>query len=492
MTKMNPVRTSSKSLLAPLTAAIALLLPAVTLAEQPSPPNILFIPIDDLNDWIGCMGGHPQAHTPHIDRLAERGVLFTNAHCQSPVCNPSRVSFMTGLYPETTGVYFLNPRLWESEVADAAEVMPKRFEREGYAVAGAGKLFHNQGNARYFTNYGGNFGGFGPFPKEKLSPFPGHPLWDWGTFPERDEQLPDHKVTTWAAKWLQQKQDGPFFLGVGFVTPHVPQYAPQKWMDLFPIDEVQLPAILENDLDNLPAYAIDLTRLEHVAPTHEWVLANDQWKPLVQTYLACTAFTDAQVGRLLQALEDSGHADNTIVVMFTDHGFHLGEKERWAKRSLWQDGAGTPLIIAGPGIVRGAVCDKPVQLLDLYPTLLDLAGLEPDPAHEGRSLRPLLENPQADWPHLARTSFGPGNIALISEGYRYIRYVNGSEELYDRSADPHEWHNLATDSAMAGVLERHRAEMPTKFHPVLGDGSTGHDAFRAAGQRLPATPPTEK
>jgi arylsulfatase A-like enzyme len=463
-------------------AALGLCNPVPGEPEPATPPNILFIAIDDLNDWVGCMDGHPQARTPHIDRLAERGVLFTNAHCQSPVCNPSRASLMSGLYPETTGIYFLNPPLWESEIAAAGEVIPRRFEREGYEVAGAGKLFHSRGNARYFPSYAGNFGGFGPYPDKKLGPFQGHRLWDWGAFPERDELMPDHKIATWTENWLRKKRERPYFLGIGFYTPHVPQYAPQKWIDRFPIDEIRLPETADDDLDDLSPYAIDLTRREHVAPTHEWVVASDQWKPLVQTYLACTAFTDAQLGRVLDALDARGEADDTIIVLFTDHGFHLGEKQRWAKRSLWQDGAGTPLIIAGPGISEGAVCDQPVQLLDLYPTLLDLAGLDADPRLEGRSLRPLLENPRADWPHLARTSFGPENVALISEGHRYIRYRDGSEELYDRRADPHEWRNLAGDPAMAAVLERHRAELPTEFHPPLGRGSTGHKAYRAAGE----------
>ena len=334
---------------------------------------------------------------------------------------------------------------------------------------------------RYFKNYGGHFGGMGPRPKEKISSFPGHPLWDWGTFPERDEQLSDHKVASWAIEQLAGSRDQPFFLGAGFVTPHVPQYAPQKWMDLFPLDEVQLPKTIPNDLDDLSDYAVALTRREHVAPTHEWVTENDQWKPLVQTYLACTTFTDHQVGRLLDALEKSGRAENTIVVLFTDHGFHLGEKDRWAKRSLWQDGAGTPLIIAGPGIAKGAVCDQPVELIDLYPTLLDLSGLDPDPAHEGDSLRPLLENPQtADWPHLARSSYGPGNVALISNAHRYIRYADGSEELYDRHADPHEWTNLASDPKFTSRLVKFREALPDRAHPVLGKNSTGHKAYEAA------------
>jgi len=449
-------------------------------SETTTRPNVLLIAVDDLNDWVGCMGGHPQVQTPNIDRLAERGVLFSNAHCQSPVCNPSRASLMTGLYPETTGIYFLNPPAWKSPVVDEDEIMPRRFEREGYHVAAAGKLFHNKGNVRYFTNYAGNFGGFGPFPDKKLSPFVGPKLWDWGAFPERDEQMPDHKIASWTGEQLEQEFDKPFFLGVGFMTPHVPQYAPKKWMDLYPLDTLRLPEVIENDLADVPQYGINLTRLEHIAPTQEWVVENDQWKLLVQTYLACVSFTDEQVGRALDTLDKSPYADNTIVVLFSDHGFHLGEKERWAKRSIWQDGEGMPLIMAGPGVVKGQVCDKPVQLLDIYPTLLDLAGGQANPKHEGHSLKPLLENPSAAWPHTARSSFGPENVAIISEQYRYIHYSDGSEELYDRLADPHEWHNLAGNPDMQRVLEQRRKDLPTEYHAILGANATGHKAYKAA------------
>lgn len=462
--------------------------PAAESAPQ-NPPNILLIAVDDLNDWIGCLGGHPQAQTPNIDRLAARGVLFRNAHCQSPVCNPSRASLMTGLYPETSGIYFLNPPIEASDVASQAEVMPRRFEREGYAVAAAGKLFHSRENATYFTNYAGNFGGFGPFPEEKLSPFQGHRLWDWGAFPERDEQLPDHQIASWAEEQLAQPYDQPFFLAVGFLTPHVPQYAPQKWIDLYPLDSVQLPTVLQGDLNDISSYATDLTRLKHVAPTHEWVTESDQWKPLVQTYLACVSFMDAQVGRVLDALEASPYADNTLVVLLSDHGFHLGEKERWAKRSIWQDGAGVPLMMAGPGVSRGAVCDKPVELIDIYPTLLEVSGLQVHPMLEGNSLKPLLEDPQAEWPHMARSSFGPENVAIISEEHRYIHYRDGSEELYDRKDDPHEWHNLAGNAAMRAVLEAHRNHLPASYHPILGEGSTGHQAFEAAASRNAVSSP---
>jgi arylsulfatase A-like enzyme len=443
-------------------------------------PNILLIPVDDLNDWIGCLGGHPQAKTPNMDKLASRGVLFTNAHCQSPVCNPSRASMMISKYPATTGIYFLSPEFTASPAAKGSVVMPKRFENEGYYVAGAGKIFHGSQNKKFFPNYAGSFGGFGPRPKKKISPYPGHPLWDWGAYPEKDNQMPDFQTAAWGVGQLKKKFDKPFFLATGFFRPHVPQFAPQKWFDLYPVETLKLPAIKGGDLDDLSKYGINLTRLKHVAPTHEWVEKNKQWKPLVQSYLACVSFADAQVGKVVDALDKSPYADNTIIVLYGDHGFHLGEKERWAKRSLWDDSTRVPMIIVGPGIAKGKVCNKPVELIDLYPTLLDLTGHKADPSHEGQSMAGLLKNPEADWPHFARTSFGPGNVGVRSERYRYIHYNDGTEEFYDHQDDPHEWDNQIKNAKYADAIAKHRAQLPKKYHAILGKRSTGHQAFEAS------------
>ena len=452
---------------------------------------MLVIAVDDLNDWVGCLGGHPQAHTPNIDRLAERGTLLANAHCQSPVCNPSRASLMTGLYPETTGIYFLQPSPGQVPVAARQTLLTERFEREGYELIVGGKLMHGRQNYDRFhrlgENYGGSFGGVGPFPERHLSPFTGHKLWDWGVFPDRDEQMPDHKLASWAEQKLAEPRAEPFFMAIGFARPHVPQYAPQEWFDRFPLDEIQLPETLADDLDDVSDYGVDLTRQEHIAPTQAWVERHDQWKPMVQSYLACVAFVDHQVGRVLDALESGGHADDTIVVLFSDHGFHLGEKRRHAKRSIWENGDHVPLIIDVPGLPDGQVTEQPAELIDIYPTLLDLSGLEPDPSLEGDSLRPLLESADAEWTPLARSSYGPGNVAIISESHRYVRYNDGSEELYDRRADPHEWTNLAASDALRethrATLDRHRAALPTEFAAIQPGQSTGHNAYSATEER---------
>ena len=259
-------------------------------------PNILLTAVNDLNDWIGVLNGHPQAKTPNIDRLANDGVLFTNAHCQAPVCNPSRASLMTSLYPSTTGIYFLNPEITGSEVAMKNMVMPKRFEQEGYQVSAAGKLFHNEKgiNKTHIPNYAGQFGGFGPLPNKKIGTFPGHPLWDWGAYPEHDELMPDYKIASWAEKKLTEPGKAPFWMGVGFYRPHVPQIVPQKWFNMYPLETIELPKTIANDLGDVSQYALDITRLKHVSPTHEWVMENEECKPLVQSYLASVSFVDHQ------------------------------------------------------------------------------------------------------------------------------------------------------------------------------------------------------
>ena len=248
---------------------------------------------------------------------------------------------------------------------------------------------------------------------------------------------------------------------------------------MYPIESVQLPKVISDDLSDISSYGVDISRLKHISPTYEWVMENDEWKPLVQSYLACVSFVDAQIGRVIETLDKGEYGDNTYVVLFSDHGFHLGEKERFAKRSIWEDGTRVPLIIVGPNIPEGKVCAKPVQLLDIYPTLLELTNLEEDPRHEGRSLVPLLEDVEADWPFVARSSFGPGNYSIISERYRFVQYNDGSEEFYDRSNDPQEWYNVIDRADYEAVIEEHRAQVPQDRYEMLGQDSWGHKSFEA-------------
>lgn len=456
------------------------------LAAAADRPNVLLISIDDLNDWTGCLGGHPQPKTPNIDRLAARGTLFTNAHCQSPVCNPSRASLLTGRHPHTSGVYFLSPDLKKAPALQDLDTLPERFAKNGYRTLAAGKIFHT-GDKRFFQVYGGSLGGFGPRPKNKISQPHGHPLWDWGAYPEHDEEMPDYRIASWAAdqlKALPAESETPFFLGVGFYRPHVPMYAPRKWFDLFPRNEIKLPLVRNDDRSDLSPYAIALTNEQHVSPEHSWVQSAGQWHHAVQAYLASTAFADFCLGRVLDALDASPHKDNTIVVLFADHGFHLGEKQRWAKRTIWEDGTHVPLIVSAPGYKAGQRSGKPAQLLDIFPTLLELAGLPPDTSQEGNSLVPLMKQPDAEWLHVALSSFGKGNYAVRTEHFRYIQYLDGSEELYDHRVDPHEWNNLAGDPESAATIQHLRRHLPETEAEVLPGNSTGHNAYAAAAKHL--------
>ena len=445
-------------------------------------PNVLLISIDDLNDWVGCMGGHPQAKTPNIDRVAKMGTLFNNAHCQSPVCNPSRASMMTGRYPHTSGVYFLSPDLKEAPVLKNLKTMPEVFADHGYKTMAAGKIYH-RGDKRFFQEYLPT-GGFGPRPPKKISQPHGHPLWDWGIFPDDDNVMPDMKCAKWAVDQLSQKHDKPFFMGVGFYRPHVPMFATKKWFDMHPKDKIKLPAVPSDDLNDLSQYAIDLTNLEHVSPTHEWVTGAGQWEHAVQSYLASVTFADHCLGLVLDALEKSKYADNTIIALFSDHGFHLGEKERWAKRSLWEDGTRVPVVVVAPGHKASQKTNRPAELLDIFPTLLELAGLPKDETQEGQSLVPLMKNPKREWKHPAITSFGLGNYSIRSTNYRFIQYFDGSRELYDLRDDPHEWKNLIGDPEMKKIIQELSSFIPQKQHPILPGNSTGHKAYGAANAKI--------
>ncbi len=453
-------------------------------ADSAAPaPNVLFIAIDDLNDWVGCLGGHPQAKTPNIDALAARGMSFTNAHCQAPICGPSRASLLSGRYPYSTGVYDQPDK--KNLPADTqrfrGHLLPEYFAKHGYETLAVGKITHGYPHDIAFQKYGGKFGGSGPKPGGKtvrfqyspdLSlPFTGTQT-DWAAFPDSDEKMPDHQAADWAIDQLGKQHDKPFFLAVGFVRPHVPFYVPQKWFDLFPLDEIQIPEIPQDDLDDVPEIARKLHEMPRY-PQLDWLRANDndQLRRCVQAYLACTTFVDHQVGRVLKALASTAAADNTVIVLFSDHGYHLGEKHRVSKHGLWEEATRVPLIVCRPSDSRGDQCAKPVGLIDLYPTLLSLCGLPARDANEGHSLVPLLDDPDSDWRFATSTTYGRMNHALRSERYRFIRYEDGAEELYDHRDDPHEWTNLAADRDHQSTLQRFREALP-KFDAVHHPATT--------------------
>jgi choline-sulfatase len=435
--------------------------PTASVAEEPSRPNVLFIAIDDLNDWLGCLEGHPLAKTPHMDQLARRGTLLTNAHCQSPLCNPSRTSLLLGLRPSTTGIHGLEPWFrrvpqWQDHVT-----LPQHFARHGYRTLSAGKIYHSlrnepprsrppEGKAEPEFHVWGPAGGIGTRPPEKLippTPSGNHPLMDWGVWPldNDDSEKGDYQVASWAVEQLETlPKEEPFFLAVGFFLPHVPCYATQQWFDLYPDDDSVLPPVLESDRDDTPRFSWYL-HWDLPEPRLDWVREAGQWRNLVRSYLACTSFVDHQVGRVLEALEKSPHADNTIVVVWSDHGWHLGEKMITGKNSLWDRSTRVPLLFAGPGVTPNQKCNQPAELLDLFPTLIELCQLQPLDYLEGRSLVPQLTDAATPRTEPAITSHNQGNFSVRTERWRYIRYADGSEELYDMENDPDEWQNLAAE-----------------------------------------------
>ncbi|MBD3676306.1 MAG: sulfatase [Planctomycetaceae bacterium] len=433
----------------------------VSSSDAADKPNVLLIAIDDLNDWVGCLDGHPQADTPHIDALAARGTLFTNAHCQAPICNPSRTSLMLGLRPSTTGIYVNSPWFRNTPRNKNRITLPQYFGQHGYHTLTTGKIYHG---SRVDVP---SFEVVGPRPgqrqkiDERLVKIKGNRsgLWDYGAQQYAEEKFGDFVDASWGIEQLGKEHDQPFFLAVGLYRPHVPWYAPQRFFDKRPLDQVLLPKVKDDDRDDLPGAAIDLTN-NPTPPAHDWFVSEHQWKPAVQAFLASSSFTDDQVGRLLHALDESPHANNTIVVLYSDHGFHLGEKQRWAKQSLWERSTRVPFIIRLPGQTTGQRCSRPVELLSVYPTLVELCGLPEKDSLEGVSLKPLLDDPRTDWERPALTTYQQNNHAVRSEHFRYIRYADGSEELYDHRVDPREWNNLAGDSNYRQLMDDHAKWLP--------------------------------
>src|SRR6056297_784936 len=335
-----------------------------------SPPNVMLIAIDDLNDWIGCLKGHPDARSPHIDALATRGVLFTNAHCQAPICNPSRTSLMYSLRPSTSGVYDNAPQPWTVPKLKERVTLPRYFAEHGYQTYTTGKIYH----ASRLPD--GEFDVVGPRPGQRNAydrrivpetPDGAKGLWDFGGQVYQDDLFQDHADATWATEQLTQhidKSDQPFFMAIGFYRPHVPLYAPEQMVRDVKAAGVSLPRVDANDWDDIPPIARQVA-VSPAAPDHQWFVDNGRWSDAVAAYLACVRSTDRQVGRLMAWLDENGQADNTVVVLYSDHGFFLGEKQRWAKQSLWERATHVPMIFAGPNVPANRRCGRPVELLSI-------------------------------------------------------------------------------------------------------------------------------
>jgi arylsulfatase A-like enzyme len=443
-------------------------------AGSSSRPNVLFIAIDDLNDWVGVLDGHPQSKTPNIDKFAQKGVLFEEAYCAAPLCSPSRTSIMTGLRPSTTGIYGNLNWFRDNPEFENWKTIPQYFRDNGYTAWAGGKIYHMP-NGKFsdpiaWDNIYSETMGTPLPPEEKryqhgLSEYFSYNkilqrILDWGPIEESTEETEDWGTADLAAQFLQQDHDKPFFLACGIMRPHNPWHAPQKYFDMHPINQVQLPAYLENDLDDIPLMGRRMS-----GKTFDIIKEHGEWRNVVQAYLASVSFADACVGHVLDALEASQYRDNTIVVVFGDHGYHIGEKNHITKSALWKETTRTPLIIHAPGISKKqARSSRTVSLLDLYPTLIELCGLPPRTDLDGRSIAPLVRNPEKEWPYPAVITHSPSwfgtNHAVRNERYHYIRYQDGGEELYDIPVDPNGWTNLAQDPKHAQAKAELKKWMP--------------------------------
>jgi iduronate 2-sulfatase len=426
-------------------------------AAEGKKPNVLFIAVDDLNDWIGCLGGHPQAKTPNIDALAARGVNFAKAYCASPVCNPSRTALMCGLRSSTSGVYNngINRRV---TVCNELVPLNSHFQMNGYFVAGAGKIYHGDddqfGIWDAYAKKGKHAGDFPPGKGENN----GVGGIRFAPIDEPDEETYDYATVNYCIEQLNKQHDKPFFLACGLHKPHMAWNVPRKYYDMFPLDTIQLPRVLESDLDDVPASGKRMAKPEG---DHASILKSGRWKDAVRGYLAAGAYCDAMVGRLMAAFDKSPNRDNTIIVFWGDHGWHLGEKQHWRKFALWEEATRAPLFYCAPGVTKpNSVCERTVDFMSIYPTLCELCGLERPKHVEGESVVALLKDPSAAWEHPAITTHEFQNHAVRSEKWRYIRYENGEEELYDEVNDPMEWKNLANDPKLVSVKAELAKRLP--------------------------------
>jgi arylsulfatase A-like enzyme len=452
-------------------ALSSLVLCAVVAAQAATParPNVLFIMADDLNHWVGYLGRNQQTKTPNIDRLAAAGMSFTRSYCAAPVCNPSRAALFSGRRPGATGVYG-NGHDWRT-VVPSEETLITTLRRGGYTLLAAGKIYHEAFNRREdYDDYHrppplGAARGQTTRPPDAFNQVVFAPL------AGGDDALPDYHAASYAIAQLGRAHAKPFFLAVGFHKPHPPFIVPQKYFDLHPLESIALPPFRADDLDDLP----DAGKRSGIGQgTHAMITQAGKWKEAVQAYLASISYADAQIGRVLDALEKSAHGDNTIVVLLGDHGWQLGEKHHWGKTTLWEEVARAPLIWKVPGLTTpGSVCARTVDFMTIYPTLTDLCGV-PTPAHvEGRGIRSLLENPQAAWPHPGITTYGQGQHAVRTERWRYIRYADGTEELYDDDQDPYEWTNLAPRPEFAATVKELAAFLPKENKPAIALSAGG-------------------
>lgn len=430
-------------------------------------PNVLFIAIDDLNDYVSVLDGFPGIKTPNLEKFAKTALNFTRTYCAAPVCNPSRTALLSGIAPYHSGVYDNRHSMANSEPIMQGELLPEHFKQHGYTTLTRGKVFHTiPSEERYAAMWDrqGGKGNYGPNPKNRALPSTIKAPKNFNYFPWEgpESDHPDNHTADTVAVWLQQSYDKPFFMAIGLYKPHNPWTAPKRFFDMYPLDQVTLPPVLDGDWDDLPAIA---KKWATSRVNFNELKESGKWKEVVQSYLACISFMDWNLGRMLSALDSSAYRENTIVCLFADNGFHLGEKGHFAKYALWEKTTRVLHMWRVPGMTPQArICERPVSLLDIYPTLAELCGLPfPSQQLDGRSILQLLKEPDTSWDHPAITTYLPGNQSVRTARYRYIRYSDGGEELYDELEDPNEWHNLAQAPEMQEVIGEMKKSLQRDF-----------------------------
>jgi arylsulfatase A-like enzyme len=422
-------------------------------AAEKAKPNVLMIAVDDLNHWVTHLGRNPQAKTPNIDRLAKMGVTFTHAYCAAPACEPSRCALLSGRRPWTSGCY-VNGDTWK-EHQKPGEGLSAQFLKAGYDVIGSGKIYHgDQFYAEEWSEY---------MKKQKNSAHERSIKKDEGFHDPlehdlKDEDLNDYQTVDFCIEKLSHKSDKPFFLTCGLHKPHLPFAVPRKYYDMFPLETIELPPYRSDDLLDIPAAGV---KMAGPKGDHRQFVSEGNWKNAIQSYLATCAYCDMNIGRLLDAFDQCPDKANTIVLLWGDHGWSFGEKDHWRKFALWEEPTRAPLIWVVPGVTTpNTRCERTVDFMTIYPTLCDLAGIE-IPAHvEGHSIARLLKKPDDVWNEPAICTHGFKNHAVRTENWRYIRYQDGSEELYDEQQDPYEWTNLAGKPEHASTIAELSAMLP--------------------------------
>lgn len=450
-------------------------------------PNVLFISVDDLNDWIGPLGGHPQVQTPNLDKFCEGGaMIFKNAVCAAPICGPSRSAVLSGFMPSTSGVYGNSSNMIFADIVKTHATLPEYFTKNGYYTLSNGKIFHKHGIDGKYTDFGqwawdehararryvGNgadknkvtSGSSGIINGVKKPEYKGKAKLSWGPTTCGFEGMVDYKVAAWTEEMLQRDFEKPFLMAPGIIKPHLPWYVPQEFFDLYDLDSIQVPEVKDDDLADImtpngkPAFK--------PSGEYEWIKKQGLEKEAVRAYLASISFADACLGKIFQALENSPYADNTIVVVWGDHGWHLGEKQRFLKNTTWAEAARTPLIVKMPGMTRPRVCERTVSLIDIYPTLIRLCGL-PEKELDGLDFSPLLKNPKAAWPRPGITVTAAGT-SVMGERWHYAQQLNGTEELYDLKSDSMEWNNLIDNPECAEIVADLKKWVPAKRAEFTG------------------------